>query len=230
MDASTPAEQPDSPKTILISGGQGDLAQAIAHHFRQAGWQVFQPGRAELDVTDTASVQGYAESLDRPLDLLVNNAGLTRDRLFLRMEPADWDAVMETNLAGAFRLSQAVLPVMLRRKRGHLVHVGSFSALRPPIGQANYAAAKAALIAFSQSLAAEYGSRNIRSNCVLPGFLATRMTASLPPEEVERARQAHVLGRFNTAQDVARFLECLDSLESVSGQVFQLDSRLRPWT
>lgn len=230
MASSTTPRPPDAPRTLLISGGQGDLAQAIAHHFRQSGWLVFQPGRAELDVTDAASVRAFVASLDLPVDLLVNNAGMVRDQLLLRMDPAAWDAVMETNLAGAFRLSQAVLPGMLRQRRGHLVHLGSFSALHPPAGQANYAAAKAALIGLSHSLAAEYGSRNIRSNCILPGFLATKMTLSLPPEEIERARQAHALGRFNTPEDVARFLECLDRLENVSGQVFQLDSRLRPWT
>lgn len=221
---------PPARETALLSGGGGDLARAIADRLRQSGWQVFQPGRDELDVTQPDSVRGYVESLSGPVDLLVNNAGIVRDRLLLEMDAASWDEVIETNLTGAFRLVQAVLPGMLRRKRGHLVQIGSFSALRPPGGQANYAASKAGLIALTQSLAAEYGPRNIRANCILPGFLPSRMTASLPAETVEQTRQQHALGRFNTPEDVSRFLECLHRLEHVSGQVFQLDSRIRPWT
>jgi NAD(P)-dependent dehydrogenase (short-subunit alcohol dehydrogenase family) len=220
----------DRPKTALISGGCGDLATAIADHLQRAGWEVLQPGHTELDVSQMVSIQRYVEALRRPIDLLINNAGIVRDRLFLRMDEGSWDEVIRTNLKGAFQLSRAVLPGMLDQQRGHLVHIGSFSALRPPAGQANYASAKAALIALSQSLAAEYGSRNIRSNCILPGFLLTRMTASLSADDVEQARQQHVLGRFNTPADVARFIECLDAMEHVSGQVFQLDSRIRPWT
>jgi 3-oxoacyl-[acyl-carrier protein] reductase len=162
--------------------------------------------------------------------VLVNNAGITRDRLLLRMDEACWDEVITTNLASAFHLARAVLPGMLRQGRGHLVQIGSFSALRPPEGQSNYAAAKAALIGLTHSLAAEYGSGNIRANCILPGFLLTKMTAALPAEAIEQARQQHTLGRFNTPPDVARFLECLHHLPHVSGQVFQLDSRIRRWT
>lgn len=217
-------------KAALISGGCGDLAGAVAERLRGAGWLVFHPGHAELDVTKADSIGSYVASLPVPLDLLVNNAAITRDRLFVRMDSSCWEDVIQTNLSGAFRLTQAVLPGMVGRGKGHLVHIGSFSALRPPEGQANYASAKAGLIALSQSLAAEFGSSNIRSNCILPGFLLTRMTASVPAPDVERARRQHTLGRFNTAADVARFIECLHEMGNVSGQVFQLDSRIRPWT
>lgn len=183
-----------------------------------------------MDVTQPDSIRQFITSLPRPVDLLVNQASILRDRLFQLMDTTSWDEVMETNLTGAFRLARAVLPGMIRQGSGHLVHIGSFSALRPPSGQANYAAAKAALIGLSHSLAAEYGPRNIRSNCILPGFLLTRMTANLSAAELEQVRQQHVLGRFNTPASVARFIACLDSLENVSGQVFQLDSRIRPWT
>ena len=230
MDSHPIADLPGNQRIALISGGCGDLATAISNRLRLSGWQVFQPGHSELDVTRAESIQRYVVSLPGPVDLLVNNAGIVRDRLFVRMDFASWEEVIRTNLTGAFLLSQALLPGMLRLGKGHLVHIGSFSALRPPEGQANYASAKAGLIALSQSLAAEFGSRNIRSNCILPGFLLTRMTASLSAEEIEQARMQHALGRFNTPDDVARFIECLEALENVSGQVFQLDSRIRPWT
>jgi 3-oxoacyl-[acyl-carrier protein] reductase len=139
--------------------------------------------------------------------------------------------VLDVNLGGAFRCSQRALPPMLKARSGHIVNIGSFSALSGPIGQTNYAAAKAGLIALTQSIAKEAGVRGIRSNTVLPGFLETKMTAAVPPEAVGRALDAHVLGRFNTAEDAARFIVFLHQhLPHVSGQLFQLDSRIRRWT
>ncbi len=218
----------------LITGGAGDLAQALRAELEAAGFEVLAPGRAEMDVTDAASVMSYfAYSVSRPLDLLINNAGLCRDLSVAKMTETDFDTVVDTNLKGAFLVSQAAVKRMIKQRHGHIVNIGSFSALSGPFGQANYAAAKAGLIALTQSLAQEYGSQNIRANCILPGFIDTKMTRHLMADQAWTASlmKAHTLGRLNTPQDAARFVTFLHtSMPNVSAQVFQLDSRLRPWT
>lgn len=224
-----PASPPGGP-VALITGGAGDLARAIAAELAGHGLIVHAPGRAELDVTSAASVAGWFTRL-AALDLLVCNAGLRRDQSVARMEPADFAAVLEVNLAGAFRAARAALALMTPRRAGHIVFVGSFSALSGPAGQSNYAAAKAGLIGLTLSLAREYGSRNLRVNCVLPGFLETRMTAALADDRRAEFRRSHALGRFNTPAAAARFVRFLHlEMPHTSGQVFSLDSRPRRWT
>jgi 3-oxoacyl-[acyl-carrier protein] reductase len=215
----------------LITGGRGALATALRAELEAQHWQVHAPGRDSLDVTDPASVRAGIDGLPR-LDLLVHNAGFLRDAPLARMSEADFAAVLEVHLRGAFLCARAALRTMLRQGGGHLVLVGSFSALAGPAGQANYAAAKAGLIGLAQSLAAEYGGRGIRANVVLPGLLETPMSAPLlaDPERRCRALAAHTLGRFNTPAEAARFIAFLHSLPHTSGQVFSLDSRVQPWT
>ncbi len=215
-------------RVVVLTGGRGDLARACAGAFAARGWRVLAPGRDELDVTSAASVGAFFARIER-VDALVNNAGVTGDALLARMDDAAWDRVVATNLTGAFLCSRAVVRPMSRRHRGHLIHVGSWSGLRGNAGQANYAAAKAGLIGLSASLAKEYGGRSIQSNVVLPGFLETRMTARLPAAARERALADHALGRFNTAASGAEFIAFLAGMELVSGQVFQLDSRVGRW-
>ena len=214
----------------LITGGGGALAGAIREELEGQGWLVHAPNHAEMDVTVPKQVQATFRALDR-LDLLVHNAGFTRDLTLAKMEAEAFDSVMEVHLRGGFLCSKAALKLMTRQRQGHIVHIGSFSACRGPIGQTNYAAAKAGLIGLTQSLAAEYGSRNVRANCVLPGFLDTAMTQ--PLLEIESSKQqvfaTHTLGRLNTCRDAARFIAFLHTMEHVSGQVFQLDSRIRRW-
>lgn len=210
---------------VVVSGGEGDLAVAVGSALRAVGRTVFLPGRDELNVADPASVEEYFAGCGE-VELLVNAAGLTRDQPVLRLSEADWDEVMGVNLDGAARCSRAVIRGMMGRRCGHIVHIGSFSARRPPVGQAAYAAAKAALVGLTQSLAAEVGGRGVRINAILPGFLETRMTAGLAEKVVDRVRREHVLGRFSTTEDVGKFIVALDQLSAVSGQVFQLDSRL----
>jgi len=214
----------------LITGGSGDLALAIRAELESRGWLVHAPSHQGMDVTDKAQVQSVFVAVDR-LDLLIHNAGITRDSLLLKMTETDFTEVLAVHLKGAFLCSQAALKIMVKQRAGHLIHIGSYSALTGPIGQANYAAAKAGIIGLTQSLAAEYGARGIRANCILPGFLNTPMTRHLLEESESQKRilSAHTLGKLSNAEDVARFISFLHTLPAISGQVFQLDSRITPW-
>jgi 3-oxoacyl-[acyl-carrier protein] reductase len=213
-------------KRILITGGRGDLAKAIAETFAEAQWHVAAPARPALDVADPASVRNWFSGHPTP-DLLVCAAGSTRDRPLLRLTEPDWDRVLADNLTGAARCARAALPAMVRRRSGHIVFVSSWSAHHPPPGQAAYAAAKAGLLGLMRSLAREVGPANIRVNAILPGFLETNMTRPLSPERIQSVRRSHVLGRFNHPAQVAEFLLFLESrLPHTSGQIFQLDSRV----
>lgn len=210
---------------LVITGGEGGLAQAIRSVFEAAGWHVDAPGRGELDVTDTRAVSAYLTA--RNPDLLICAAGITRDASLAKLDEESWDAVMAANYRGAAACAAAVLPAMVRENRGHLVFISSRSALHPPAGQTAYAAAKAAVLGLTRSLATAYGSHNIRVNAILPGFLETPMTASVSDKRREEVLAEHVLGRFNTPGAVAKFLLHLhQDLPAVSGQVFQLDSRI----
>ncbi|MDH5209741.1 MAG: 3-oxoacyl-ACP reductase FabG, partial [Burkholderiaceae bacterium] len=135
--------------------------------------------------------------------ILVNNAGITRDNLLLRMRDEEWDAIMATNLKAVFRLSKAVLRGMMKARHGRIIQIGSVVGSSGNPGQANYAAAKAALIGFTKSLAQEIGSRNITVNCVAPGFIDTDMTKALPDAQREALLGRIPLGRLGAPEDVA---------------------------
>jgi len=216
-----------SPLHILISGGEGDLARALQKEF--AGDTVHAPGRKEMDVRDEASIEAYFSRLDR-LDVLITNAGLTRDGAVTGLTAKDFNEALNVNLRGAFLCARAALKLMVRQRSGHIVLIGSRAAKHGTRGQSAYAAAKAGLVGFAQSLAKEYGARNIRCNVVLPGFLETKMTAGLAPQRREEVRAEHALGRFNTVGNAARAVAFLARLDHVSGQVFTLDSRIDRWT
>ena len=210
---------------VVITGGEGTLARALATAFAAAGHAVLSPGRRELDVTDENAVRAFFR--DHSPELLICNAGLTRDAPLARLGEAAWDEVMAVNLRGAAACAAAASRGMVRARRGHLVFISSYSALHPPLGQAAYAAAKAGLLGLAKSLARELGPAGIRVNTILPGFLDTPMTAALPEERREQVRRDHLLDRFNTAEAAAQFLVHLhDRLPHTSGQVFQLDSRI----
>ena len=212
-------------ETILVTGGQGGLGQAIAAAFAAAGCDVLAPGRDALDVANTGSIDGFFRDL-KSLDLLVCNAGTLADAPLARLTEESWDRVLDANLHGTFRCARAASRLMLKARRGHLVFISSFSALHPPAGQAAYAAAKAGLLGLARSLAKELGPANLRANAILPGFLETPMTRDLPAARRNEIRRAHALGRFNTPEAVAAFLVHLHrDLPHTSGQVFQLDSR-----
>ena len=209
----------------LITGGAGALATAVAAALTDAGLTVHAPPRAALDVRDSGAVSTYIAALPR-LDLLVNAAGLVVDKPLARMSPQDWGTVVDTNLTGAFHTARAAARPMAKQRGGHIVNIGSYSALSGPAGQANYAAAKAGLHALTQSLAAELGPRNVRANTVLPGFMDTKITTAVTPERRGAVLAQHSLGRFNTPGAVAAFITHLHlHLPHTSGQLFNLDSR-----
>ncbi len=209
-------------KRAALTGGQGGLAKAVASVLREAGWDVAAPGRSELDVRDPASVRRFFHR--RPLELLVCNAGVIRDAPLARLKPEAWDEVWDTNFAGAARCAREAVAGMAAG--GQIVFISSGSAFRPPVGQAAYGAAKAALLGLTRELARELGPADVRVNAILPGFLETPMTAAISTARRGQIRADHALGRFNTPQAVAGFLLHLhDHLPHTSGQVFQLDSR-----
>jgi len=159
-----------------------------------------------LDVTDSAAIDSALADIEKrygAIGILVNNAGITRDNLMLRMKDDEWDAVMATNLRPAFRLAKAVLRGMMKARAGRIIQIGSVVGTSGNPGQANYAAAKAALVGFTKSLAQEIGSRNITVNCVAPGFIDTDMTKALPEATRAALLDKIPLGRLGSPSDVA---------------------------
>lgn len=170
-------------------------------------------GRA-LDVTDGAAVDALIESISTefgPVSILVNNAGITRDQLLMRMKDEDWQAILDTNLTSVFRTSKAVLRGMMKMRKGRIVNIASVIGVTGNPGQANYAAAKAGIIAFSKSMAREIGSRGITVNVVAPGFIDTDMTRALPEQQREALLGQIALGRLGAAADIAKAVAFLAS-------------------
>lgn len=209
----------------LITGAAGGLGVVLTEQCKASGMEVMALGRDQLDVTSHTSIKNVFEMED--FDLLICNAGLTCDSTLVKMSEFEWDQVMDVNLRGAFRCAREASRGMGKRGKGHIIFISSFSALHPPVGQANYASSKAALLGMMKSMAVELGARNIRVNTVVPGFLDTKMTKNLPDAVRERSRAKHTLGRFNTPQAVSDFILCLHHrMPHTSGQVFNLDSRI----
>jgi 3-oxoacyl-[acyl-carrier protein] reductase len=232
-------------RVVLITGAAGGLGRGLVEAFARDGWRVAAgwhrappSGQHDsvwpvpLDVTDRAQAQQAAAAVlarwDR-IDALINNAGITADAVLPELEEADWDRVVDVNLKGAFLCAQAVIRQMLQQRDGHIINLASFAGRVGARGQAAYAAAKAGLLGLTEALAKEVGSRNVRVNAVLPGVLPTPMTAGLAPETLARFAAANALGRLNSVDEVARFIVFLAGLRNVSGQLFQLDSRMVRW-
>jgi 3-oxoacyl-[acyl-carrier protein] reductase len=170
-----------------------------------------------LDVTDAAAIEAALSGIVArfgEIAILVNNAGITRDNLLLRMKDEDWDAIMDTNLKAAYRLSKAVLRGMMKARHGRIVNIGSVVGTSGNAGQTNYAAAKAALVGFTKSLAQEVASRNITVNCVAPGFIDTDMTRALSEAQREKLLQRIPLGRLGSPEEVAHAVVFLASREA----------------
>ena len=187
----------------VVAVARGDQGQATADAIVAAGGKAI--GRS-VDVGDGAAVDALVKEAVEAfgkVDILVNNAGITRDGLLLRMKRDDWDAVLQTNLTGAFVCSQAAIKVMIRQRYGRIVNISSVVGQTGNAGQANYAASKAGLIGFTKSLAREVASRNITANVVAPGFIDTDMTRAVP-EAVQKAWLEGIpVGRLGSPEDIA---------------------------
>jgi 3-oxoacyl-[acyl-carrier protein] reductase len=168
------------------------------------------------------------ESALGPISILVNNAGLTRDNILLRLSDDDWDAVLDANLKGAFHTTRAVIKGMMKRRAGRIVNVSSIVGLTGNKGQANYAASKAGLIGFTKSIAKEYACRGILVNCIAPGFIETDMTAALPEAAKATLLESIALGRLGRPEDVAGAVLFLtsDLAGYITGQVLVVDGGL----
>lgn len=211
----------------IVANYRGDeaLANSLHDEIVAAGGECLTI-RADITSADdvAALVEGTLNAYGR-LDALVNNAGITRDTLLMRMSEADWDAVLTTNLKGAFLCSKAAIRPMMRQRSGSIVNLTSVVGLVGNAGQANYAAAKAGLVGFTKSLAKEVGSRNITVNAVAPGFIETRLTDVLTPEIKEGAKGQIPLGRFGTPEDIASAVSFLVSPAAryITGNVLSVD-------
>jgi 3-oxoacyl-[acyl-carrier protein] reductase len=231
-------------RTALVTGGSRGIGQAIAVELAAAGADVVIGyhsggeeaqavaeqigGRAvQADVSAPEEAKRLVEEAGE-VDVLVNNAGVTRDGLLARMSDDDWRTVLETNLGGTFNTCRAVIRGMMRRRSGSIVNVSSIVGVHGNPGQTNYSASKAGIIGFTKALARELGSRGVRANVVAPGYISTRLTHELP-EELQQAMLANTpLGRFGDPEDVAgavRFLSS-DASAFITGDVLMVDGGL----
>ncbi|MDT0164962.1 beta-ketoacyl-ACP reductase [Actinotalea sp. AC32] len=236
------AETPTpGPRSVLVTGANRGIGRAIAERFVAAGDRVATIYRSgDLpdgvlgvtgDMTDTASVDAAfteVEAQHGPVEVLVANAGITRDQLLMRMTDEDFEQVLDVNLTGAFRCVRRASKGMIRLRRGRIVLISSVVGLYGGQGQVNYAASKAGLVGMARSITRELGGRGITANVVAPGFIDTAMTAALPQERQDAYRAAIPAGRFARPEEVAGVVHFLasDDAAYVSGAVIPVDGGL----
>jgi 3-oxoacyl-[acyl-carrier protein] reductase len=224
---------PLSGEIALVTGASRGIGAAIADLLAERGATVIGTATSDagadaigarlaargghgrrLDVTDGAAIEALVDSIAKefgPVSVLVNNAGITRDQLLMRMKDDDWNAIIDTNLSSVYRTSKAVMRGMMKARKGRIISIASVIGLTGNPGQSNYAAAKAGIIAFSKSLAREIGTRGITVNVVAPGFIDTDMTRALPEESKQALLGQIALGRLGAASDIAKAVGFLAS-------------------
>jgi 3-oxoacyl-[acyl-carrier protein] reductase len=233
----------------LVTGASRGIGRAIARELAARGMTVIGTATSEsgahaistwlqerkfngrgvvLNVADPASVDTVLKDIEAKegaVTVLVNNAGITRDNLLLRMKADEWDDIMSTNLGSVFRLSKAVLRGMMKARRGRIISIASVVGVMGNAGQTNYAAAKAGIIGFSKSLAREVGSRGITVNVVAPGFVATDMTSQLPAETQQKLIEQVALGRLGAPEDIANAVAFLASSQAgyITGETLHVN-------
>jgi 3-oxoacyl-[acyl-carrier protein] reductase len=233
-------------KVAVVTGGSRGIGRATASELSRAGASVAVVARSKeraqaavdgldgrgeafaCDVSDSAQCADLMSAVEDclgPVDILVNNAGITRDNILVRLKDEDWQAVMDTNLRGAFNTTRAVARGMMKRRSGRIISIASVVGLTGNRGQANYAASKAGLVGFTKSVAQELAARGVLANVVAPGFIETDMTAELPEEAREGLAERIPLGRFGTPEDVAGAIRFLagPAAAYITGQVLVVD-------
>ena len=234
-------------REVLVTGASRGIGLEAAKHFSKEGYKVIGTSRGDfnlgeligddnaisvqLDLMSKQSIKNLfadLKSQDLLPSVLVNNAGITKDQLFMRMKDEDWDDVIETNLNGLFRVTKAFIKPMVKNKFGRVINISSVAGLMGNSGQVNYSSSKSAMVGFSRSLAKELGSRNITSNVVAPGFIETDMTTFLNDDEKAEVSKNIPMKRFGTVEDVARCIVFLASDEAnyITGQTISVDGGL----
>ncbi|EWT01798.1 3-oxoacyl-ACP reductase [Intrasporangium oryzae NRRL B-24470] len=229
-------------RNVLVTGGNRGIGLAIARAFEAAGDRVVITYRSgeppegltgvKAEVTDSASVDNAFTEAEKifggPVDVVVANAGITRDTLLMRMSDEDFDAVIDTNLAGAFRCARRAVTGMIRKRRGRIILISSVVGLYGSPGQTNYAASKSGLVGLARSISRELGGRGITANVVAPGFIDTEMTAVLPEEQKKAYLATIPAGRFATPEEVAAVVRFIASDEAayITGAVIPVDGGL----
>jgi 3-oxoacyl-[acyl-carrier protein] reductase len=241
----------DHKQVVIITGASRGLGREIALKFGKAGDRVvvnyMSHGQDAATVVDEILRAGgeaisfkadvriaeeveamFDETMKRwgTLEVLVNNAGITKDLLILRMTEQDWDSVMDTNLTGAFHCVRAASRIMSGQRKGHIINISSIVGVQGRTGQASYAASKAGLLGLTKAAARELGVFNIKVNAVLPGYLPTGMGEKVSDAILERVLQENALNRVSDPHEVAEFIHHLSLMNNVSGQIFNLDSRI----
>lgn len=241
-----------TPPSAIVTGGTRGIGLAIAHQLCKRGFSVSICGRSEsglataletlrqaypnttlhgasVDVTNSESVNDYVKSVSHDLGdpyCLINNAGITQDQLIMRMTPASFDAVIQTNLCAAFSFTKSVIRGMLKQKSGRIIMIGSVIGSTGNAGQANYAASKAGLIGLCKSVAREVGHKSITANVIAPGFIETDMTAALPNDKIATIIKSIPMNRLGTVHHVTQTVNWLLDADYVTGQVIHVDGGL----